>query len=82
MNLLCVHALVRQLPESLHAQRGKQTSLERANRGDQNLNSPDAHHSILLITYLVNLEKNLIEVICCFSLSPVSSTDLRNKHRG
>lgn len=30
-----------------------------------------------LWTYLVDLEENLIEVICCFSLSPVGATDLR-----
>lgn len=36
----------------------------------------------VLFTYLVNLEKNLIEVICRFSVSPVSSTDLRNEHQG
>lgn len=51
------------------------------NCSDQTLNSPDAHHSTLLLTYLVNLEKNLIEVIRCFSLSPVSGIDLRNKHQ-
>lgn len=60
-------------------------------RGERNKNislnciekcSDQIFNSALLLTYLVDLEKNLIEVICCFSLSPVSSTDLRNKHQG
>lgn len=32
-----------------------------------------------LLTYLMDLEENLIEVVCCFSLSPVGAADLRKQ---